>query len=657
MIFSFAYLISALAISAIAAYFSVIGLATIFPGAITAVVIMGGVLEIGKIITAIWLHRNWKTAPFLIRSYLCFAVFTLMGITSMGIFGFLSKAHIEHQVTTEKTQALAEQVEAKISREKEYIDRQQQYIKGLEDRTNQSASGTRVDIDQENARISDITSQMNKDVAFEQGRIDAVNKKIAEMKAEVAKLEEKEGGIFSNKKKKVEELKARQEIPLSELAEEISSYNRNITVFRTQAQDSIKNLEEKKDQFREKTEEKGDNLTPEIEARNKNIAESYDKIDALEKEKFNYQDNAKNLEAEVGPVKYVAELVADLTGMKFDISQAVRMVIVILIFVFDPLAILLVIAANISIAKHFPQPTKELKSLRSEVEKLDELKLELEEKEIEVVQKKEKLDSAEGALMKEEKDIENKLVAAGGVLLTLQDDIERQTQKKEELGKENVTAQDSLAKLKGDLREARSDASEQEQNIDDKLKAVADKTQKLKEDKASAIKAEARVNAMTADAEAQGKEYQSKIEGLQGIIDELTDTKLEAKEEKVKLEEEQELIKEDIKMQRDLIASLKKTYKEASQTGGIKDAFVNYDLYEAVVNMGNGNKLLSIRDSKNRIHQFVIPPMYSKVTHEYFHRTVEALESTSDPDDLPHEYAIEITKHIRGPRPKYNCLT
>ena len=129
MIFSFAYLISALAISGIAAYFSVVGLATIFPGAITAVIIMGGVLEIGKIITAIWLHRNWKTAPFLIRSYLCFAVFTLMGITSMGIFGFLSKAHIEHQVTTEKTQALAEQVNTKISREKEYISRQQVYIK------------------------------------------------------------------------------------------------------------------------------------------------------------------------------------------------------------------------------------------------------------------------------------------------------------------------------------------------------------------------------------------------------------------------------------------------------------------------------------------------------------------------------------------------
>ena len=99
MFFCLLYILSALSISSIAAYFSVIGLATIFPGSIKSVIIMGGVLEVGKIVTAIWLHRNWKSSPLLIKSYLSFATLTLMAITSMGIFGFLSKAHIEHQTT------------------------------------------------------------------------------------------------------------------------------------------------------------------------------------------------------------------------------------------------------------------------------------------------------------------------------------------------------------------------------------------------------------------------------------------------------------------------------------------------------------------------------------------------------------------------------
>jgi len=657
MIFSFGYLISALAISGIAAYFSVVGLATIFPGAIGAVIIMGGVLEIGKIITAIWLHRNWKTAPLLIRSYLCFAVFTLMGITSMGIFGFLSKAHIEHQVTTEKTQALAAQVENKISREKDYIARQKEYIENLESRTSESASDIRIDIDQENARIADITEQMNKDIAFEQGRIDAANKKIAEMKAELAELEDKAGGLFSNKKKKVEELKALQKEPLESLASEIATYNKNITDFRSEAQAAIKKIEDKKDAFRQKTEVKGESLAPEIEEHSRNIAAAYNKIDDLEKEKFNYQDNAKNLEAEVGPVKYVAELIADLTGVEFDISQAVRIVIVILIFVFDPLAILLVIAANISIAKHFPQHTKELKSLQSEVDKLDSLKLELNEKNDEITKEKERLASEEHALSKEEKRIEKDLCMAGEVLLALKTDIDNQTQKKEDINKDILAAKNSLKELKSNADKAKSDLSQQEQEIKAKSKAMANKTQKLKEDKAAAIKAEAKINAITASTESQQKEYQSKIDGLQETIDELMASKLNIKEEKLQLEKERDAIKADIKIQRDLISSLEKTYKKASKTGGIKDAFSNYDLYEVVTNMEDGNKLLSIKDSRERVHQFIIPTMYAKVTHEYFHRVVESLESILDPDDLPHEYAIEIAKYIRGPRPKYKCLT
>jgi len=91
----FLTLLSALLLSGIAAYYSVIGLAAIFTGAFWPIVFMGSVLEMSKLVTTSWLYRNWKTCPLLLKSYLTFAVVILMIITSMGIFGFLSKAHID----------------------------------------------------------------------------------------------------------------------------------------------------------------------------------------------------------------------------------------------------------------------------------------------------------------------------------------------------------------------------------------------------------------------------------------------------------------------------------------------------------------------------------------------------------------------------------
>ena len=88
-------LLSALFLSGIAAYYSIIGLAAIFTGAFWPIVFMGSVLEVSKLVTASWLYRKWKTCPLLLKSYLTSAVVILMIITSMGIFGFLSKAHID----------------------------------------------------------------------------------------------------------------------------------------------------------------------------------------------------------------------------------------------------------------------------------------------------------------------------------------------------------------------------------------------------------------------------------------------------------------------------------------------------------------------------------------------------------------------------------
>lgn len=96
-------IVVALGLSSIAAYFSVLGLSAIFAASAAPVMIMAAVLEIAKVITAVWLHLHWKQLTYFIKIYLCLAVMMLMAITSMGIFGFLSKAHIDHQVKVDTT--------------------------------------------------------------------------------------------------------------------------------------------------------------------------------------------------------------------------------------------------------------------------------------------------------------------------------------------------------------------------------------------------------------------------------------------------------------------------------------------------------------------------------------------------------------------------
>ena len=96
-------LLTALTISAVAIYYSVSGLVAIFAAAALPIIIMGGVLEVGKLVTAVWLHRYWKETVWWLKSYLSVAVVLLMFITSMGIFGFLSKAHIEQTSASEES--------------------------------------------------------------------------------------------------------------------------------------------------------------------------------------------------------------------------------------------------------------------------------------------------------------------------------------------------------------------------------------------------------------------------------------------------------------------------------------------------------------------------------------------------------------------------
>ena len=116
-------LLTALAISAVAAYYSIIGLIAIFSAAAIPIAVMGVVLETGKLVTASWLYQNWKRVPKLLKTYLISAVLVLMFITSMGIFGFLSKAHIEQTTVNSDNTLQIELIDSKIQRERDAIKR------------------------------------------------------------------------------------------------------------------------------------------------------------------------------------------------------------------------------------------------------------------------------------------------------------------------------------------------------------------------------------------------------------------------------------------------------------------------------------------------------------------------------------------------------
>ena len=125
-------LLTALTISGVAIFYSVSGLAAIFSAAVIPIIIMGGVLEVSKLVTAVWLHRYWEQATWWLKYYLATAVLVLMFITSMGIFGYLSKAHIEQTSAGEESIAQVTQIESEISRLNNLITRADEKIKALE---------------------------------------------------------------------------------------------------------------------------------------------------------------------------------------------------------------------------------------------------------------------------------------------------------------------------------------------------------------------------------------------------------------------------------------------------------------------------------------------------------------------------------------------
>ena len=160
MLFAILTLLVALSISAIAAYYSIVGLAAIFAAAVMPIILMGAVLEVGKIVSTVWLHTFWKKAPLLTRTYLSSAVFILMFITSMGIFGFLSKSHIQQTAQSQDQIAQIEVIKGNIDRSNSKIERWLQEVDRLSTGTN-----TRVDtlVDKEQKILDNLYTRIDKE--------------------------------------------------------------------------------------------------------------------------------------------------------------------------------------------------------------------------------------------------------------------------------------------------------------------------------------------------------------------------------------------------------------------------------------------------------------------------------------------------------------
>ncbi len=465
-------LITALCISAVAIYYSVAGLVAIFAAAAVPIMIMGGILEIGKLVTAVWLHKYWKQATWWLKSYLSVAVIVLMFITSMGIFGFLSKAHIEQTSAGEESVAQVQQIVSEVGRLEAIIKRADDKIKTLEtsgtgadaniqsqidkeqDRIDKAFDRIKPAIEQQNKIITDaratdtsrtkpyedqLTSIQAEILRLETSakeyetkieNLDTDNSGVEPLLAQIAALEEEiicvtnqlqstekgeiragqaiigvsSDGLFggntrtalakwvqgqrdritqiqgevatvrndATKTVKMERfrlagvvkdirevqipaLKDRELVMLGKIDEVrqtespvIQTARDEIQRLRKSAEDSVVNSQTLIERLRGQLAQtdKADEIDAAVDEQLLRIKVAEAEIDVLTEKKYKLEGEYRMLEAEVGPIKYIAEFVYGEAADNTMLEEAVRWVIMIIIFVFDPLAVLLLIASQ-----------------------------------------------------------------------------------------------------------------------------------------------------------------------------------------------------------------------------------------------------------------------------------------------------------------------
>ena len=200
MFLSYITLLVALSLSVIAAYYSIAGLTAIFAAAVIPIVIMGGILEVAKVVVTLWLHEYWRQCRLLMKAYLVPAVGALMLITSMGIFGFLSKAHTDQNMVSGDVQARISIYDEKIKTARENIDANRRALKQMDEAVDQVMGRSTTETGAE--RSVQIRRQQGperqrliREIEAEQKKISALNEERAPIAAEVRKVEAEVGPI------------------------------------------------------------------------------------------------------------------------------------------------------------------------------------------------------------------------------------------------------------------------------------------------------------------------------------------------------------------------------------------------------------------------------------------------------------------------------
>jgi len=439
MIFGIFILLVALSISGVAAYYSIIGLTAIFAAAVIPVIIMGVVLEIGKIVTTVWLHQFWFDAKRWMRNYLAAAVIIIMFITSMGIFGFLSKAHIEQTSQSEENQSQLVRIESEIERFETVITRAELKIVDAENQDDDTDARIQIQISQEEERINNAYARQQPAIDQQQAIIDIELGRVNEAFERIQPAIDEQNAIIDREEQKLantiqpytdeiatidDKINKLETWPAQDKIKELQAligvnadgnfgYNTRNALARFKLEltnrrlevlaaiDKIKNdnkfnyiivkANEEKTRLRETAEAQQSNTgvdnsaistardeikrlrgIAETEITNANevitrlrsqlgqgktdasdalideqlikIKTANDKIDVLIDEKFDIQKEYRKLEAEVGPIKYIAEFIYGEEATQDILERAVRWVIIIIVIVFDPLAIMLVLA-------------------------------------------------------------------------------------------------------------------------------------------------------------------------------------------------------------------------------------------------------------------------------------------------------------------------
>ncbi len=408
MLLGLLILFVALALSGIAAYYSIIGLTAIFAAAVIPIIVMGGILEVAKLACTVWLHQNWQRARFVMKLYLVPAVAVLMFITSMGIFGFLSKSHIEQSAMGTEQIEQVKVIEDKLLRAQAKVERWNAEI----GRLNRGETSGRIDglivreqaridkankriqpqIDAENAKIEGFREQAAREVEQQNKRlgdaqkrtkadIDIAEKRLAQLDKDVAAYTSQgttKGGVFTadvDNVKKGNQLRAQQKPERDALEKTIkqakqteigvaSRVQREITNINKRLAEKIKGVEKNVEKIRASiiktidsananiakyTLEAGSsnkNVDQRIKELELNIENIQPQIDGLREEKFVFEKQYRQFEAEVGPVKYIAQLIYGDNPDQNLLEAAVRWVIILIVAVFDPLAIMMLLAAT-----------------------------------------------------------------------------------------------------------------------------------------------------------------------------------------------------------------------------------------------------------------------------------------------------------------------